>query len=75
MESNTSSTKQHDINIQNMLKNAEVGICPSCHKMMAIPALMDLEEMNYCPFCGAAMYPYKAIEAYKNSDRKFKEDR
>lgn len=42
-----------------ILFKADIGSCPSCKELLALPALMDLDKLQICPKCHAASYGYK----------------
>lgn len=42
-----------------ILNEPDIGCCPSCKKMMALPRLMDLDKLQMCPVCHASSYGFK----------------
>lgn len=42
-----------------ILNEPDIGSCPSCKALMALPRLMDLDELQSCPVCHASSYGYK----------------
>lgn len=45
--------------IHGILNEADIGMCPSCKKLMSLPRFMDLDKLQTCPKCGASSYGYK----------------
>lgn len=52
-------SKKSDIPVYGILNEADIGQCPSCSYMMALPRFMYLDKMQTCPKCGASSYGYK----------------
>jgi len=42
-----------------ILTNADMGRCPSCHELMALPVGLDLDALCFCPTCKAQSYGFK----------------
>ena len=42
-----------------ILYEPDIGRCPSCKKLMALPRLLDLDELQSCPICNASSYGFK----------------
>lgn len=42
-----------------ILNEADIGMCPSCKKLMALPRFMNLDKLYDCSQCGASSYGYK----------------
>lgn len=42
-----------------ILYEPDIGSCPSCKKLMALPRLLDLDELQSCPICNASSYGFK----------------
>lgn len=52
-------SKKSDIPVYGILNEADIGMCPSCKKLMAMPRFMNLDKLHNCPQCGASSYGYK----------------
>lgn len=51
------SNRKHDG--YGILNEPDIGVCPSCKTMMALPRGMELSRLHTCPKCRAMSYGYK----------------
>lgn len=42
-----------------ILSKADIGRCPSCHELMALPVGMELDALFFCPKCHAQSRGFK----------------
>lgn len=42
-----------------ILHQADMGRCPSCHELMALPVGMELDALFHCPKCHAQSKGFK----------------
>ena len=42
-----------------LLRDPDLGMCPSCHKVMALTRATNLDKLYRCPECKASSYAYK----------------
>lgn len=57
-----------------ILNNADIGRCPSCHELMALPVGMELDALFFCPLCHAQSKGFKWLaDNGKESARRLRE--
>lgn len=42
-----------------ILNQADIGRCPSCHALTALPVGMELDALFFCPLCHAQSRGFK----------------
>lgn len=52
-------SRKNKLQKHGVLNKADIGMCPSCRTLMALPRFMDLDKLQICANCGASSYGYK----------------